>query len=161
MAPLLPASARAADFLVNSDATLRGAITSAGSGDRIIFQNSITLAADLPAVQTNVTIIGNNNALSGNNQFRGLFVGAFSGSTQVAVSVSIQDLAITNAKAQGGAGGSGSVGGGGGAGLGGALFVASQATVTVSNVSLTGNDKGFANARGQEIDELLLELVEI
>jgi len=139
MAPLLAASAWAADFNVANEAQLRSAVTSAGNGDTITFTANITLSADLPAVQTNVAIVGNNNTLSGNNQFRGLFVGAFSGSTQVPVSVSIQDLAITATRAQGGAGGAGAVGGGGGAGMGGALFVASQATVTVSNVSLTGN----------------------
>jgi outer membrane autotransporter protein len=141
----LSSPAWAVDFNVNSDATLRSAITSAASGDRIVFQNNITLSADLPAVQTNVTIVGNNNALSGNNQFRGLFVGAFSGSTQTAVTVAIQDLAITNTKASGGTGGAGGTGvtaassGGGGGGLGGAIFVANLATVTVSNVSLTSN----------------------
>jgi autotransporter-associated beta strand protein len=136
---MLPRSALATDFTVGTEAQLRTAITSAGNGDRIIFGNNITLTADLPAVQTNVTIIGNNNTLSGNNQFRGLFIGAFSGSTQVAVTVSIQDLAIANAKAQGGAAAPQSFGGGGGAGLGGALFVANLANVTVSNVSLTSN----------------------
>ncbi len=80
---------------------LRSAITSAGSGDRIVFTSNITLAADLPAVQTNVTIVGNGNSLSGNNQFRGLFIGAFSGATQVPVTVAVQDLTITNTRAQG------------------------------------------------------------
>ena len=140
LAPLLAVGpAWAADILVNSDATLRSAITSASSGDRIVFQNNIALSADLPAVQTNVAIVGNGNTLSGSNQFRGLFIGAFSGSTQVPIAVTVQDLAITNTTAQGGAGATGSAGAGGGAGLGGALFVANQATVTVSNVSLTGN----------------------
>ncbi|MPZ30876.1 MAG: autotransporter domain-containing protein [Rhodospirillales bacterium] len=139
MAPLLAEPAGAADFVVATEAQLRSAITSAGTGDTISFAANVTLTADLPAVQANVTIVGNNNTLSGNNQFRGLFVGAFSGSTQVPVSVSIQDLAITDTRAQGGAGGTGAAGSGGGAGLGGALFVANQATVTVSNVSLTGN----------------------
>jgi hypothetical protein len=126
------------DFLVGTDAQLRSAIPSAGNSDRIIFTNSITLTADLPAVQTNVTIIGNSNTLSGNNQFRGLFIGAWTPgtATQVAVTVGIQDLAIANAKAQGGAGGAA---GGGGAGLGGAIFVANLANVTVSNVTLIGN----------------------
>ena len=139
LAALLPGSAAAIDIPVSNDATLRAAITGANSGDRIVFQNNITLSADLPLVQTNVAIVGNGNSLSGNNQFRGLFIGAFSGSTQVPVAVSVQDLAITNTTAQGGAGGIGSAGAGGGAGLGGALFVANQATVTVSNVSLTAN----------------------
>ena len=137
--PLLGGPAWAVDFNVADEAQLRSAITSASSGDRIVFQSNITLTADLPLVQTNVAIVGNNSVLSGNNQFRGLLIGAFSGSTQVPVNVSIQDLTITNTKAAGGAGGAGFIGGGGGAGLGGALFVANQAAVTVSNVSLIGN----------------------
>ena len=132
----LSSPAWATDFNVNSDASLRAAITSAGSGDRIVFTGNITLAADLPAVQTNVTIVGNGNSLSGNNQFRGLFIGAFSGATQVPVTVAVQDLTITNTRARGGTGGQR---GGGGAGLGGAIFVANQATLTVSNVNLTNN----------------------
>jgi autotransporter-associated beta strand protein len=132
----LSSPAWAVDFNVNSDATLRSAITSAGSGDRIVFTSNITLAADLPAVQTNVTIVGNGNSLSGNNQFRGLFIGAFSGATQVAVTVAVQDLTITSTTAKGG---NGTQRSGAGAGFGGAIFVASQASVTVSNVSLTGN----------------------
>src|SRR5258708_6436623 len=79
VAGLSPIPVWAANFDVNSDASLRSAITSAASGDTITFTSNITLAADLPAVQTSVTIIGNNNTLSGNNQFRGLFIGAFSG----------------------------------------------------------------------------------
>ena len=145
----LSTATRAADILVSNDATLRSAITSAASGDRIVFQNNITLAADLPAVQTNVTIVGNSNTLSGNNQFRGLFIGAWTPgtATQVAVTVAIQDLTIANATASGGSGGSGpnAGAGGGGAGLGGALFVANAANVTVSNVNLTGNAAAGGN----------------
>ena len=138
--------AYATDFVVGTDAQLRSAITSAGNGDRIIFSNNITLIADLPAVQTNVTIIGNNNTLSGNNQFRGLFIGAWTPgtATQVAVTVAIQDLVIANAKARGGDGGD--FGGGGGAGLGGAIFVANLANVSVSNVTLSSNSAQGAAA---------------
>ncbi|MBM3649548.1 MAG: autotransporter domain-containing protein, partial [Alphaproteobacteria bacterium] len=140
---LSPLQAWAADINVSTEAQLRTAITSAASGDRIVFNAGITLTQDLPAVQTNVTIVGNNNTLSGNNQFRGLFIGAFTGSTQTAVAVTVQDLTIANARAAGGSGGSG-----GGAGLGGALFVADQATVTVSNLSLTGNSAVGGNSGG-------------
>ena len=93
----------------------------------------------MPAVQTNVSIIGNGFSLSGNNQFRGLFIGAWQPgtATQVPVTVAINGLNITNTRAQGG---NGSGGGGGGGGLGGAIFVADRANVTVSNVSLTGNN---------------------
>ena len=141
----LSSPAWATDIPVTDDASLRSAITTAASGDRIVFQNSITLAADLPPVQTNVTIDGNGNSLSGNNQFRGLLVGAFSGSTQVPVAVTVQNLAIANTRAQGGAGGNGQRGAGGGAGLGGALFVANGANLTVSNVNLAGNNATGGN----------------
>jgi autotransporter-associated beta strand protein len=125
----VPASA--ANFNVANDAQLRTAITSAQNGDTITFTANITLSANLPQVQRNVTINGGNFTLSGNNQFRGLFVQSGT--------VAINDLTIANAKAQGGNGGNGGQlggGGGGGAGLGGALYVASGANVTVSNVSL-------------------------
>jgi autotransporter-associated beta strand protein len=140
---MAPLSGWAANFDVANEGQLRSAITSAASGDTITFTANITLSADLPAVQKNVTINGNGNTLSGNNQFRGLLVGAWNPSTgaAVAVSVAIQDLTITDTKAAGGTGGAGSAGsgGGGGAGLGGALFVANLANVTVSNVNLNGN----------------------
>lgn len=62
LAPLLLAlgawPARAATTSVNSDATLRSAITSVSGGDTILFTGSITVAGDLPAVQTNLTIDG-------------------------------------------------------------------------------------------------------
>src|SRR5258708_17555111 len=103
-AALLAGSAYATDFLVGTDAQLRSAITSAANGDRIIFTNSITLTGDLPAVQTNVTILGNNNTLSGNNQFRGLFIRAWAPgtATQRQVTLGIPDLAIAKSQAIGG-----------------------------------------------------------
>jgi len=137
LALLAAGPAYGTDFAVGTDAQLRSAITSAASGDRIVFTGNITLTADLPAVQKNVTFVGNNFTLSGDNQFRGLFIGAFSGSMPVPVTVAIQELAITNAKAQGGAAGGGDAGGGAGAGLGGAIFVANLANATLSNVTLT------------------------
>ena len=66
------------------------------------------------------------------------------------IAVAFQNLTIANTVAAGGAGGSGTDGGGGGgAGLGGAIFVGSLATVTVSNVSIVsssaaGGDGGSA-----------------
>jgi hypothetical protein len=69
------------------------------------------------------------DTIDGGGTERGLFV--YGGQ------VSIDDLTIANAKAQGGAGGAG--GGGGGAGLGGGLFVASGASVTLSDVSFSGD----------------------
>ena len=135
--------AYAANFSVGTEAQLSAAlnpITGAQNGDSIILTNNITLTADLPAVQRNVAIRGGNFTLSGNNQFRGFFVAAFSGSTQVPVTVGIQNLAIANARAQGG------TGSGGGAGLGGALFVANGANVTASNLRLLTNNAAGGNA---------------
>ena len=164
---------QAADFTVTtaSDSgagSLRAAITalngSADSTNTIIISSGlgtpITLASDLPAVQKNVVIQANANTLNGANQFRGLFIGAWDPgtATQVPVAVTIQDLAITNTKAQGGAGGGSGggngVGGGGGAGLGGALFIANGASVTVSNVSLAGN--GAAGGTGSAATDVHL-----
>jgi hypothetical protein len=99
---------------VSDDSTLRAALASAASGDTIIFDAGITLAAELPNVAVSITIDGNGHSLSGNNQFRGLFIGVPTFSPP-AISVAIQNLTITNAVAVGGAGGSGAVGGGGGA----------------------------------------------
>ena len=103
--------------------------------------SNVTLTADLPAVQKNVTIVGNNHTLSGGGTYRGFLVANLNGgSTLSAVTVTIKDLTITNTKASGGAGGGLNSGtGGGGAGLGSAIFVADQADVTVSNVTLTSN----------------------
>lgn len=133
---LTPTPVEAAPCVATDTSSLTGCINNATSGATIILGNTITLTADLPAVQKSITIEGNGFTLNGNNQFRGLFIGAFSGSTQVPVTVAIQDLTIQNAKAQGG---TGAAGAGGGAGLGGAIFVAQSANVTVSNVSLSSN----------------------
>ncbi|HEX4347005.1 MAG TPA: autotransporter-associated beta strand repeat-containing protein, partial [Vicinamibacterales bacterium] len=124
---------------VTDDASLRSAIAAAGVGDTIVFDASITLASELPNLGvTGLTIDGNGHTLSGNNQYRGLIVGIpdFSASP---VAVTIQNLTIANAVAQGGAGGSGAVGGGGGGGLGGGIYVANTAQLTVSNVNLVTN----------------------
>ena len=104
---------------------LRQAILDAADGDTIRFDADITLAADLPAVQTDVTIDGDGHRLAGDGQFRGFFIGAWQPgtATPIAVDVTINDLSITDAVASGGVGG-----GGGGAGLGAALFVANLAT---------------------------------
>ncbi|CAN7688921.1 autotransporter domain-containing protein [Mesorhizobium sp. LjRoot246] len=134
--------ARAADVEVSNESQLRDAINNAQDGDLIIFTANITLSANLPTVQRNVTIAGANEfTLSGNNQYRGLFVQSGT--------VTIEGLTIANTKAQGGDGGyaqfdrapdtNGGGGGGGGAGLGGALFVGSFANVTLSNVNLQAN----------------------
>ena len=132
MALLASSPAFATDFMVNSDATLRAALTNAVAGDSITFAANISTVSDLPAITQNLTVNGNNFTLSGASSAApgtsGLFV--FSGT------VAINNLTISQVTAQGGAGGNG---GGGGAGLGGALFVAAGANVTVTNVSLLNN----------------------
>nr|WP_281063207.1 autotransporter domain-containing protein [Ancylobacter gelatini] len=127
---ILSSPVRAANFNVGNDGDLRSAISSAGNGDTITFTADITLTSNLPNVTTNVSFIGDNHTLSGNNEYRGLFVQSGT--------VTISDLTITNSLAQGGTGGNGlrGAGGGGGAGLGGALFIASGAHVAVDNVNL-------------------------
>ncbi|MBR0875398.1 autotransporter domain-containing protein [Bradyrhizobium tropiciagri] len=113
--------------------------------DSITFGANITLTTNLPTIQNSIAINGANFTLSGNNQYRGLFVESGN--------VKINDLTITNALAQGGTGGSanGGGGGGGGAGLGGALFIATGANVMVTNVTMQdnqarGGEGGFRNS---------------
>ena len=130
--------------------SLREAITYANShagADTITFDASladgtITLLADLPALGSDMVIDGGTNdvTVSGGGQFRGFFIGAWEPgtATQIAVTVTIQNLTIANAVAQGGsAPATGS--GGGGAGLGGAIFVANLANVSLSGVALVDN----------------------
>ena len=147
-------SAQAATFNVTNTAdsgagSLRQAIfdaNAAGGTNTIDVQNglgTITLTSgDLNALNSNITLNGNGNTLSGNNAYRGLFV--YSGT------VAINDLTIENAVASGGDAGQAA---GGGAGLGGALFVKDGATVTISNLvaqnnAATGGDGGAQTASG-------------
>ena len=123
--------AKATDFAVGDDAALRNAITNAANGDTITFTSNIALSAALPQVTQSLTINGSNFTLSGENRHRGLVVQSGT--------VAVNNLAIVGAIAQGGNGGDGGGGGGGGAGLGGALFVASGANVTISDVTFRGN----------------------
>ena len=134
---LIPISASAqTTTTVTSAAQLQTAITSAAPGDTIVLGADITLTADLPAIAADLRFDGAGHTISGDNQFRGLVVGNLSAGP-VPVSVSIENVSIVNTVAQGGNGGTGAQGGGGGAGLGGALFVASSAQVTLSNVNIS------------------------
>ena len=74
--------------------------------------------------------------INGSNAHRGFFV--------YAGNVTLENLTIENAVAQGGAG---SAGGGGGAGFGGGLFVASAGAVTLDDVSFS-NDAAQGGAGG-------------
>jgi autotransporter-associated beta strand protein len=113
---------------VKSEADLVSAINyaNANASTTIHVDSHITLTSgNLPPLQaSDLKIKGNGHVLNGNGQYRGLF--AQSGSARV------EDLHIHDAVAQGG---DGHEGGGGGAGLGGALFVADGASLTVSGVS--------------------------
>lgn len=117
----------------------------------VTFTGSITLnaPATLPAINTSSPLIinGAGNTLDGGGVQRGFFV--------YAGTVLIENLTIQNTLARGGTGGIGANGsGGGGAGLGGALFVASGAHVTVSSVTFgsAGNPNsaigGFGGGTG-------------
>jgi autotransporter-associated beta strand protein len=147
LATLLPGQllcvrqASAADiFVTNTNdsggGSLRSAITSASSGDTIRFSVSgtVTLASELPILNKNVTIDGNGNnpTISGSNTFRPFFVGD-AGTTGSTYTVTIANLTITNARANGGTGAST----GAGAGLGGAVFVSSNGALTLSNVAVS------------------------
>lgn len=134
--PVISASA-SEQYLVSNEFELRSALTNLAEGDLIRFQTNIQLTADLPSVSANnVTIDGGGYWLSGDDQYRGLFIASFTGTNRNEISVLIHDLTIQNALARGGNGGES---GGGGGGFGGALFIASGANVTVSNVALLNN----------------------
>ena len=75
----LSVPAHAIDHPVNSESDLRTAITSAADGDTITFNVDVTLTDDLPAIETNVTILGNNKVLDGGGTYRGFFVVKFAG----------------------------------------------------------------------------------
>src|SRR4249920_3078886 len=86
----LSARAGAADHPVNSESDLRTAIASAADGDTITFNVDVTLTQDLPAIRTNVTILGNNRILDGASRFRGFFVVRFNADLNAPVSLTVQ-----------------------------------------------------------------------
>ncbi len=145
----LATAATAADFTVSNTndsgaGSLRQAIinsNAAGGSNTINFATSgtVTLASDLPAITSSVSIAGNGATLNGANAHRGLLV--YSGT------VAIQNFIIQNATATGGKGGDGNGAGGGGAGLGGASFVAAGASATGFNLSIVDN-KSVGGAGG-------------
>lgn len=152
---LLTPPAHARVFDVGNHDQLYDAVNAAQNGDVINFTANITLTRALQPVRGNVTIEGNNFSLSGNNQWRGLFVESGT--------VAINNLQITNTLARGGNGGTGtfrvdpagyqgtsSGGGGGGAGMGGALYVGDKADVTISNVTLN-NSRAIGGAGGDAV----------
>jgi autotransporter-associated beta strand protein len=111
----------------------------------ITLAGNISLTSDLLALDPrsggSVTINGNGYKITGGPAARGFFV--YSGN------VTLENLTIVDALAQGGAGGAAAAGGGGGAGLGGGLFVASAADVTLDNVTFTSDSaQGGAGGHG-------------
>ncbi len=134
---------------VSTETQLRDAIFAANSGgdSTINITGNITLTQSLPMITASVTVTGNNNTIDANNAGRAFFVQAGT--------VSISNLTINNAVAQGGDGGNGARlpsagqggGGGGGLGAGAAVFVnqgaaAALTNVTVGNASATGGAGG-------------------
>ena len=122
-----------------------------------INQANISSGIDIIELQTNVTLTGvmkkmldsditlrsqagQNYSISGNNQFRPLYVQSGN--------VTIQNLQLVNGLAKGGD----SLHGGGGAGLGGALFVQNSHTtlkqVTFSNNQAQGGSSGVDTSGG-------------
>ena len=94
---------------------------------------SIALTQALTAISLHsgvtLDIEGNGATINGQNSQQGLFVNSGN--------VTIENLTIANALAQGAAGAAG--GGGGGAGLGGGLFIGATAHVAITNVSFSGD----------------------
>ncbi|WP_329740498.1 autotransporter-associated beta strand repeat-containing protein [Dyella sp. A6] len=133
---LLSPAAFATTYTVTDATSLSSAIASAGAGDTISFANNITLSSNLPPVTQNVTIQGNGYTLDGNAANRGFFIQQGN--------VSISNLTIQNAVAQGG---NGVNSGGGGMGAGGGLFVNNGAAVTITNVQFN-NDKAAGGDGG-------------
>lgn len=134
----LSAATLIVDSLADSGpGSLREAITLSSSGDTIEFlptlAGTIDLSSTLPVIDKNLSIVGNNLvAIDGLHQNQIFFIdfGA----------VSISNLALNNGYSRGGDGGSSfSASGGGALGAGGAVFVNSSASLSLLNVSLSGN----------------------
>jgi len=123
--------------------TLRAAINfaNANPGTTIIFANNIanqtiTLTSELPLIEGNGTVIdggSNNITISGNDEFRIFFVGDGTST----VSATIENLTLAHGLAKGG---DGAGGGGGDAGFGGAIFVSTNASLTISNLNVNSNE---------------------
>ncbi|NER35145.1 MAG: DUF4347 domain-containing protein [Oscillatoria sp. SIO1A7] len=126
--------------------TLSWAILQANqtAGDDTITLNTdvrLALSSSLKRMQTlinsNVTVIGNNHTISGDNNNNG--IADTDGSDRPIFfiksgTVAFQNMTLTGGVAQGG----NAIGGGGGAGMGGGMFVYSG-TVTVDNVTFNNN----------------------
>jgi hypothetical protein len=140
-----PLAAAQVEGTATSEGELVSAILAAnaapmGAANVITLLDDITLSQSLPMIGNNLTLVGNGFVIDADNTGRVFFV-------QAGV-VTISDVTIANALAVGGSGGTGTImnqpqaagspGGGGGLGAGAALFVNTGASVTVSNVTITG-----------------------
>jgi len=129
----------ATEYSVTDFEQLTQALTVANqnaSADTIQILNDINVSAPLPVIKNDLTLIGGDHVLNGEQQHRLLVI--------INGAVNITDLTLTQGKAQGG------TGGGGGAGLGGALFIVDGQIrldrVTFSNNIAQGGQGG--NGRG-------------
>jgi autotransporter-associated beta strand protein len=117
---------------VADEAQLTLAIVELNPGDSIVFTAGITLTADLPPIEQDVTIVGNGFTLSGADQFRGLLIGGLDEQgIPLTVQVTVRDLTIARTVAMGELGG--------GSALGGAIFVTTQASVTLTGVTVVSS----------------------
>ncbi len=140
-------------FVVNSAADLNAAIAAidaasadapAGANFTIRFGSSFTLSSQIDAIDlangATLTVVGGGFTLNGGNAYNGFFVESGA--------VTIDNLSVKDAVAQGGSGGAAAFGaGGGGAGLGGGLFVASGANVTLNGVNFV-DDQAIGGSGG-------------
>ena len=134
-----------------TDGTLSKAILDANetSGDdTIVLKTDVTVSGVMKRlINSNITITGDDPettgvvetaSISGGDQFRPLFV--------LSGTVNIENLTLTNGRAEGGIGHEG----GGGAGMGGALFIY-DGTVTVENVDFTNNAAVGGDSIGSQL----------
>ena len=146
------------DFTIHNQAELNAAVREISIGGASAATNAaytITFAADLTdankfnadlaainlASGSTLNIVGAGHTMDGADTYRGFFV--------LAGEVTINQLKIQNATAQGGTGGDGLSAGGGGMGAGGGLFVNSGAKVTLVGVAfLDGRAIGGDGGRG-------------
>lgn len=118
------------DGQATTEQTLSWAIRQANllaGADTIDLQTPVTLSGvSFALIDSDITIQGNTNSISGDDKFRPLFVKSGT--------VTLKDLTIKNGLAQG----AGSQNGGSGAGLGGGLFIYGG-DVTVQNTTFQDN----------------------
>lgn len=142
------AGVHGADYTVSSSAEFAQAIVDINANPtadhRIILSQDIALAAQpgpIMLTSGSLTVVGNSHAISGSGQYRAFFVESGA--------VALENLSITNGRAQGGAGGGGA---GGGLGAGGAVFVDEGGSLRLKNVNFASNaaigGSGGANSVG-------------